>query len=46
MPGRAGIFELVHTGIFKLVHTSFVCGFSIVHLFRQVKRIYKKSCYV
>ena len=46
LPGRAGIFELVHTGIFKLVHTSFVCGFSIVHLFRQVKRIYKKSCYV
>ena len=24
----------------------FVCGFSIVHLFRQVKRIYKKSCSV
>ena len=46
LPGRAGIFELVHTGIFKLVHTSFACGFSIVYLFRQVKRIYKKSCYV
>ena len=38
LPGRAGIFELVHT--------SFACGFSIVRLFRQVKRIYKKSCYV
>lgn len=24
----------------------FVCGFSIVYLFRQVKRIYKKSCSV
>ena len=38
LPGRAGIF--------KLVHTSFACGFSIVYLFRQVKRIYKKSCSV
>ena len=36
LPGKAGIFELVHT--------SLACSFSIVHLFRQVKWIYKKSC--
>ena len=51
LPGRAGIFELVHTGIFELVHTGI---FKLVHtsspyshripdLFIQVNMLLQKS---
>ena len=42
-PGRAGIFELVHTGIFELVHTSSPYSHRIPDLFIQVNMLLQKS---
>ena len=43
LPGRAGIFELVHTGIFELVHTSSPYSHRIPDLFIQVNMLLQKS---
>ena len=43
LPGRAGIFELVHTGILELVHTSYPYSHRIPDLFIQVNLLLQKN---